>query len=731
MTRPLAPIVVGQGRELDELSWGELPVTDRRNPRRVCIASPDIFGPVRNGGIGTQYRNLAVALVEDGHQVTLLFTQGERSEDRTFGHWVEYYAEMGIDLVALPPVEMSFAGGPLTTAGRRSFEVYEWLKSVERFDVVHGADFVGLLYYSLLAKRCGLAFESTLFLTGTHSGAWWNREGNVELTRDYTELLRIVREVRQVEMSDVVISSSQHMLRWLASHDIALPDQTYVWPNAVGTLPERASGGKELRGIAFTGRLEPRKGLHLFLAALRHMSPDAVRAGPIFMMGKRTQRFDLDAALDALLDDIDGLERPHVIDDLNADEAMRFLVDNRLLAIIPSTLDNSPMMVSSCLDWGIPFITTDLGGTDEMIAASSRPMSVVRGRPHELADAITSALDRPSRPAERHTSPETIDRRWASWHSGLDTEGPESGWVAPDRADVVVCVTHHERPHEVMQALNGLAAQTVLPKEVVVVDNGSTSAAARQTLEALAQAGSIGEIPLRVEFQPNLYPGAARNLAASSTESEFLFFVDDDNIPKPEMMEVFLRAAYHEGRAGAYTCLFDRFVDGTDHLEVENLQRVLPAGDVGAVGLLENGYGDTNSLVRRSAYEAIGGFHEIWGVGREDHSFFTQMSIGGHGVVVVPESLFWYRRAETSISRRHFDKYAGPSIAAMHGAAAFSGLDRLLVEYGAARHLYQASVSAPRSASLTRTFEIIETELELIDREITVLRRLVERRLDD
>lgn len=731
MTRPFAPLAVGQGRELTDRSWPELPDDTGTAARRVCIASPDIFGPVRNGGIGTQYRNLAFALVAAGHDVTMLFTQGERSEDGTFAEWVRWYSERGIRLVALPPTPMSLAGGPLTSAGRRSFEVLEWLHEQDPFDIVHAPDFVGLLYYPLLAKRCGLAFARTTFVTAPHSGAWWNHEGNVELADDYSQLLRIVREVRQVEMSDVVISSSQHMLRWLASHDVSLPEHSYVWPNAIGPVARTSGEDHVVDGIAFTGRLEPRKGLHLFLAALRHMPADVVTSVPIYLMGKRTNRFDVDSALDALVEDITGLEVPTVLTELNADEAMHFLIDRRLLAVMPSTLDNSPMMTSACLDWGVPFVTTDLGGTAEMITPESYPSSVVRGRPHELAAAILAALDGPSRPARRRIPSAAIDDRWAAWHGSvvLPDAAPEE-WTPPPTADVVVCLVHHERPDEVTEALDAMAGQTIRPKEIVLVDNGSRSEAARTTLESLAAAGEVGGIPLRVEFQPNLYPGAARNLAVASTSSEFLLFVDDDNVAKPDMLETFLRAAHHEGGAGAYTCFFDRFVDGTDYRDPENLQRVLPAGDVGAIGIIENAYGDTNSLVRRAAFEAMGGFHEIWGVGREDHSFFAQMSIGGHGVVVVPRALFWYRRAETSISRRHFDKLAGPSVAAMHGAAAFSGLDRLLVEYGAARHLYEASVSAPQPASLVRTFEIVETEMGVLDREVALLRRLIARRAE-
>jgi glycosyltransferase involved in cell wall biosynthesis len=693
----------------------------------VCIVSSDIFGPVKNGGIGTLYRNLAVVLAEHGHDVTLLFTQGERSDDGEFADWIAWYAERGIALVGMPPASMKLVNGEVTAAGRRSYEVHLWLAQQPEFDVVHAPDFIGLLYYSLLAKRCGLAYGNTRFVTGTHSGAWWNYEGNIQLPNEFPQLLRIVRECRQVEWSDVVISSSQHMLRWLEHRDVVLPEQTFVWPNAVGEVPTQAAGGDTIRGLAFSGRLEARKGMHLFLAALKQLPPDLVRSMPIHMLGKLPERFDLDGALEQLHEAIPDLAPPNVITDLNSDEALTFLVENRLLAIIPSILDNSPLMVTECLDWGIPLITTDIGGTAELIASSSHPGTVIGGRPDQLAAAIEAKLAEPIALSQRRVPANEIDAVWASWHAAVPQPAP-APWTAPDVADVVVCIVHHNRADEVQQALASLAGQTVLPKEIVIVDNGSTDADAVAVLQRVQETGAVGSIPARVDFQPNLYPGAARNRAVAMSDSEFLFFMDDDNIAMPQMLESFLRAAYHEGSAGAYTCVFDRFVDGTDHRIHDNLERVVPAGDVGAVGFLENAYGDTNALVRREAFDAIGGFHEIWGVGREDHSLLAQLSAGGHGVTVIPESLFWYRLAPVSIKNRHFDAMGGPSIAAMHGASLLSGTDRLLAEYGIAMHLQGGGRSGPGDRRLGRALDSLRHDLSSLEEEVDVLFKLLDRK---
>ena len=48
---------------------------------RVCIASPDISGPIKNGGIGSAYKALAMALARGGHEVTILYPHGTHSDD--------------------------------------------------------------------------------------------------------------------------------------------------------------------------------------------------------------------------------------------------------------------------------------------------------------------------------------------------------------------------------------------------------------------------------------------------------------------------------------------------------------------------------------------------------------------------------------------------------------------------------------------------------------------------
>ena len=68
----------------------------------ICIVTCDIVGPIRNGGIGTAYYNLAHALARAGHKVTVLYALGQFCENETIDHWQAEYAKHRIEFVPLP-----------------------------------------------------------------------------------------------------------------------------------------------------------------------------------------------------------------------------------------------------------------------------------------------------------------------------------------------------------------------------------------------------------------------------------------------------------------------------------------------------------------------------------------------------------------------------------------------------------------------------------------------------
>ncbi len=262
--------------------------------------------------------------------------------------------------------------------------------------------------------------------------------------------------------------------------------------------------------------------------------------------------------------------------------------------------------------------------------------------------------------ADRVLTPDTAAADWL--HARGWTLPPAAGWPpdgewpprpaerAPPPAPrdmgeecplVSVCLVHHERPRYLQQAVDSLLAQTYPNLEVVLVDDGSRTPEALAALAAL-EATFRGR-DWKIIRQPNAYLGAARNRAAREAAGEWLLFMDDDNVARPDEVAVLVRAARRTG-AGIVTCFHDAFVGEAPPAapELAHYRMAFTGGPV-AAGVFTNVFGDANALVRRADFERVGGFTELRGVGAEDHEFFARAVLGGVRLVVVPEPLYGYR----------------------------------------------------------------------------------------
>jgi GT2 family glycosyltransferase len=206
-----------------------------------------------------------------------------------------------------------------------------------------------------------------------------------------------------------------------------------------------------------------------------------------------------------------------------------------------------------------------------------------------------------------------------------------------------VCLIHHERPHFLEQALASLRAQTYPKIEVVLVDDGSRTAEANRLLRSLEP--EFQERRWKLIRQSNRYLGAARNTAARSAAGKYLLFMDDDNVAKPEEVEVFVRAM-QTSRADILTCFLDVFrgdsyPSGAD----QTIHRLTFLGGAPTIGMIRNCFGDANCMIRREVFESLGGFSEDASVCGEDWELFANGVLSGYRLEVVPEALIWYRQS--------------------------------------------------------------------------------------
>ena len=174
--------------------------------------------------------------------------------------------------------------------------------------------------------------------------------------------------------------------------------------------------------------------------------------------------------------------------------------------------------------------------------------------------------------------------------------------------------------------------------EVVIVDDGSTDAETLNLLERIKrQAKHI------VLHRENGGPAAARNTGVKGSKGEYLLFLDSDNKLRPE----FLSAAVPvlEGNPDAGVIYSNAAFFGET-----GKRKTFNSREFDKYKLIIDNYIDVCSLVRREAFDNVGGFDENRCIiGYEDWEFWIRLSATPWKFIYLPKILFDYRIRMNSV----------------------------------------------------------------------------------
>ncbi|UOX88601.1 glycosyltransferase family 2 protein [Amycolatopsis sp. FBCC-B4732] len=251
-------------------------------------------------------------------------------------------------------------------------------------------------------------------------------------------------------------------------------------------------------------------------------------------------------------------------------------------------------------------------------------------------------------------------------------------------APVLAIVVCHNGENWLPLALSSLRRSTVRPRHVLAVDTGSTDATARLLAEAADDPGSDSSPVLSGVITLSSDTGFAAAVAEAvghATErwgdpGSWLWLLHDDCAPEPDCLDELLRVATKTPSA---TVLGALGLDWTDpRLIVEaglstdasgHRQQVAALGEEPAEVLAVPSAG---SLVRRDAWDDLGGFDPGFPLLREDLDFGWRANAAGGIVLSVPTARVRHARAVTT-GQRTADAVTAPLPAAnrAHGLRVF------------------------------------------------------------
>jgi glycosyltransferase involved in cell wall biosynthesis/GT2 family glycosyltransferase len=617
---------------------------------KITLVAGEILGAHKNGGIGTATSHLAAFLARNGHSVRIVYTGG--SPLLSTHPWIRRLESDGVRLVHLDRDRSPIYPRYL----REGSEAFEYLR-YDNDDLIIFQDWEGSAFYSVSAKKAGLAFANTRLAVIAHGSTEWLLDANRTRANGQVTLAHIHMERAAYEGADAVICPSRHMYDWLGDIGYAISDKTalplYLWSDPHSDLTmRRLAPLREVRTLAYFGRMEERKGIELFLKAILDERLSDLSFNVIFV-GKeatltRPQVLEMVGKLRPQL-----LPRLRFETDLDSDEAQQLLVTDNCLAIIPSLIDNAPCVISECIRRKSPFLAAATGGIPELVSPDDHARALFAPNAKALADRLVAVIGKPFAEVRPSRSESEVATAWKDWLAAQEAkhhaapQPPAS--VAASPADLAVIVTHYERPQLLNQTLAGLAMQTATDFDLVLVDDGSRSEAARQNLDEIERRS--WPFRLRVLRQPNRYLGAARNAGIKATDAARLIFMDDDNIAFPDMIETFASAQRRSG-ADIVTCQMSIFREATGEPDLALLgsgERWAFTGGPVELGLSVNCFGDATGIYRREVFDRVGFFHEWHGTAHEDWHLHARAALAGLKHLSLPIPLYWYRRVESGM----------------------------------------------------------------------------------
>jgi GT2 family glycosyltransferase len=177
----------------------------------------------------------------------------------------------------------------------------------------------------------------------------------------------------------------------------------------------------------------------------------------------------------------------------------------------------------------------------------------------------------------------------------------------------VIIPTFNRREH-LMSCLASVLAQRLRPDEVIVVDDGSADG---------SQAALSGIEGVTVIHQVNAGPGAARNRGAAAASSDYLAFLDSDDVWFPWSLEVISDQVTRHARPALLAACFDDF-SGESLEPSEEAAEGLLFPDFLSAAAHAFIVGAGMMIIDRHVFTAVGGFTEDR-LNAEDHDLALRL----------------------------------------------------------------------------------------------------------
>ena len=324
------------------------------------------------GGIQTHSWDLARALSQKGHQVTILTGGPFLSSETTT-------EQEGITLVEIPFFPGRYIPGISFLAEELAFnlQVKSWVKrNKDLFDIIHAQGRSGYLLYQLPEIQHKLV-QTIHGNTGTEASSDF-RNINAKVHAFFAQIW----EKKSLQNVRKTIAVSQDLKNSVGKITFRVTPSIEVIPNGVGinespsaisTSPQRVDR------FVFVGRLHPVKGLIPIIHALKNTEKKVY----LDIIGDGPQRTELEELIEAL----DLTDQVRLLGSYT-NSSVQLLLPHYIGLVLPSVYESQGIVLLEANLKGIPVVATDLPSIRESIIHGKNGLLCDLQRPEEFVEAM-------------------------------------------------------------------------------------------------------------------------------------------------------------------------------------------------------------------------------------------------------------------------------------------------------------------------------------------------------
>lgn len=598
---------------------------------KICLVTTEYPGASPSGGIGT-YVKILGDLLKVEHEVTILIVSEQTN--------LKGIKESKIEFISINEIpNRVFSGGTLPNY-KTSLSIFDWLKHQD-FDHVNFPDWLGLGFASIQAKEAGIALEQTILSVTLHGISAWTSGQNTFPTLFDLESNKIhYMETFSIGRADLVVSPSEYMKKWILNLGVIPKKQIEVVVNPMTAIGEETKplGSNQISKIVFLGRIEPRKGIEIFLEALQLL--ENAKTAEVAFIGRGLFGYS-PIKLENLRSKF--LSANH-FEDMNTSEALAMCNNENTLVVIPSLTENCPYVIQEATFLNLRVLATNVGGIPELIG----PANLVEPSAQEISEKMQKFLiDKNSVP--KSSSIVDIVKVQDEWLRIFGKDKINSSLKKSHNSSIGVVVAHFNQSHYLRAALASISSQTYSNYSVVVIDDGSSEEIHSREFKAIAKTWKNPKF--RFIQQDNHDVGYTRNRGVKELNTEIVCFLDADDIMDVRALEYFVKSI--SAGADVATTHFSIFLDESKEFNGENSLYGCyePMGPITNLMWHENVLGGANFAARKEVFEEIGGFNEVRKSNHQDWQFLTRAYLMNKDLRVIPERLLFYRVISGSMAR--------------------------------------------------------------------------------